>query len=63
MKPKSSEGKLELNYSLFHTPSSPGINTQQWSQKVLGLWGGREGGLYRVLALGWAPWALHIVVS
>ena len=31
MKPKSSEGKLELNYSLFHTPSSPGISTQKVS--------------------------------
>ena len=31
MKPKSSEGKLELNSSLFHTPSSPSISTQKVS--------------------------------
>ena len=31
MKPKSSEGKLELNSSLFHTPSSPGISIHKVS--------------------------------
>lgn len=46
MKSKSSEGKLELNSSLFCSSASPGISIKEsvmlLSQKLLGLWGGRE---------------------
>lgn len=45
MKLKPSEGKLELNSSLFHFPSSPGVSTKKsvlfLSQRFLAPWGGR----------------------